>query len=152
MDPLILFRRWFADFERCVADDDWSRLLPYLAEGVEYRVHGVPFGGVVQGAAAVLAGFKKSFDGFDRRMDHREHWVVGTQLRDDGSLHFRTWTRYTKAGLPPLAFPARAEFQFADGRIASMQDFYELELAETQAAMVWFGQHAEALGLDPSYA
>lgn len=152
MDTLNQFRQWFADFERCVADDQWQRLAPYLQPDVEYHISNVPFGGVVKGRDTVLAGFKKSFDGFDRRMASRSHLCVATEVVSDSLLRFRTWTRYTHGNAPELAFPARAEFQFRDGLIARMEDFYEPELAEMQAAFAWFGEYAPRLGLDPSYA
>lgn len=152
MSLLIRFRAWFQDFERCVADDQWQRLSPYLDPGVEYRVSNVPFGGVVRGRQAVLDGFRRSFDGFDRRMASREHLCVGTRIAGPDRLEFRTWTRYTHAGTEPLAFPARSEFRYREGLILSMEDLYEPELAETAAAFAWFAAHAERLQLDPRYA
>ena len=152
METLQLFRLWFADFECCVADDQWQRLEPYLQADVEYHISHVPFGGAVIGRDAVLAGFKKSFDGFDRRMASRSHLCVATEVVDVTTLRFRTWTHYTHAEAPDLAFPARAEFVLREGRIARMEDIYEPATAEMQAAFAWFGEHAARLQLDPSYA
>jgi len=100
----------------------------------------------------VLAGFRKSFNGFDRRMASRLHLCVATEVVEPDLLRFRTWTHYTHRDAPDLAFPAKAEFHWREGRIVSMEDVYEPELAETQAAFAWFGEHAARLALDPSYA
>jgi hypothetical protein len=149
---LTQWRAWYEAFETSVMDDDWSRLAPFLTEDVQYRVTGLPFACVVRGRDAVLAGFRKSFDGFDRKFDQRSHQVVGTRVFEPGLVRTRIWSGYEKAGLPKLEFAAIGEWHFEGDRIGLMVDVYDSAEPELGAALNWLDAHGAALGgLDPSY-
>ena len=61
-----------AAFEEAYASDDWARLEPFFTEDAVYDfIAPAPFGGTYEGRAAVLAQFKASVNGFDRRSDAR---------------------------------------------------------------------------------
>lgn len=153
MTVMTRWRDWCEAFERSVVDDHWSRLVPFLTEDVQYRVTGMPFACVVKGREAVLAGFQKSFDGFDRKFDRRTHQVVGTRVFEPGHVRTRIWSGYEKAGLPKLAFPATGDWHFDGDRIGLMVDVYDAAEPELGAAFDWLAEHGEAMGgLDPSYA
>lgn len=77
MGTLESFLSYAAEFEKSYADDDWSRLERFFADDAVYRVESNRFGCELTGPDAILAGMKKSLDGFDRRFDTREIAVQG---------------------------------------------------------------------------
>lgn len=153
MDVMQCWDRWYAAFEASAVDDRWERLAPLLAEDVQYRVTGVPFACTLKGRDAVIAGFARSFAGFDRKFDRRTHQVISIREHAPGHLEAEIRGVYEKDGLPPLAFPATGHWHLDGDRIGLMVDIYDPTLAESQAAFGWLAAHAETLGgLDPSYA
>lgn len=153
MDTLQIWRAWYAAFEQSALDDQWERLSALLTPDAQYRVVGAPFACTLKGQAAIVAGFRKSFAGFDRKFDRRTHVVAGTKINEPGHVQAQIWGVYEKVGLPPMAFPAVGHWHIEEGRIGLMVDVYDLSLVEAQEALAWLGAHAEKLGgLDPSYA
>src|SRR6185503_5087987 len=71
MDIMQQFLAYAGDFERTLADDDWSRLRRYFADDAVYEVK-APFGCRLTGPTAIFAGIKKSLDGFDRKFAKRD--------------------------------------------------------------------------------
>jgi hypothetical protein len=153
VDVMVLWRDWYAAFEDSALDNRWERLAPFLSADVQYRVVGMPYACVLKGADQVIAGFAKSFEGFDRRFERRTHQVVGTRVFEPGLVTARIWGLYEKDGLPPLAFPATGHWHFDGGQIGLMVDIYDAAELEQAAAFNWLDAHNEAMGgLDPSYA
>jgi hypothetical protein len=66
------FVAYAADFEKTLADDDWSRLGQYFSKDAVYRVESDLFGCELTGPDRIFAGMKKSLDGFDRNFPERE--------------------------------------------------------------------------------
>jgi hypothetical protein len=143
------FAEWVAAFDACARDEQWQRLLPFLADDVGYLVTGAPFGCDLRGRDAVLAGFARSIAGFDRRFDQREWYGVGWRAHGL-SLSGRAMGVYRRAGLPVLHFSAHEQLHFRpDGRLALIVDVYDLEELDNQAALSWLAEHGD--GADPSY-
>ena len=67
MDNLPLFMKYAADFEKTLADDDWTRLRQYFAADAVYEVKSDGFPCKLTGPDAIFKGIKKSLDGFDRK-------------------------------------------------------------------------------------
>ncbi len=140
---------WINDFEATVADDRWDRLEPWLTEDVRYIVAGTPFGCSLNGRKAVLDGLARSIRNFDRQFDRRVWTAVGTRSLPPNGVTARIWVTYEKAGLPPLGVPATSQWFYDDGRITTMVDLYEEDIAEMAVAYQWLAAHGA--GLDPSY-
>ena len=144
------FQAWVAGFDACVADDDWQRLAPMLADDVTYLVTGVSFGCELHGHDAVLAGFARSIARFDRQFDERQWFGVGWRAVGQ-CLSGRAMGVYRRAGVPLLSFSAQEQLHVReDGRISLICDVYDLAEFDNQQAMAWLASHGA--GLDPSYA
>ncbi len=143
------FQAWVAGFDACVADGDWQRLVPMLADDVVYRVTGVPFGCELRGRDAVLAGFARSIANFDRQFDERQWFGVGWRAVGH-CLSGRAMGVYRRTGAPLLSFSALEQLHLRDdGRISLISDVYDLTEFDNQLAMAWLASHGA--GLDPSY-
>jgi hypothetical protein len=148
MDIMRAFMAYAADFERTYVDDDWSRLRRYFADDAVYAVDSERFGCRLVGPDAILAGMKKSVNGFDRRFDSRDVAVTsGPEVAGD-ELRVAWTVTYSKAGVPPFALRGRSTVGYRDGVIATLTDSFEpaveRELAE------W--QRASGMDVDVSYA
>src|SRR5512145_1317992 len=107
MDYLQRFLAYAQDFERTFKDDDWQRLLQYFTEDAVYEVKGSPVACRIEGRDAILAGIRKSLDGFDRKFDTRRLEVLsGPDLLEDG-LAVAWAGHYEKKGLGSLRISAR---------------------------------------------
>ena len=85
MDNLQRFMMYAADFEKTLADDDWSRLREYFADEAVYEVKSDGFPCTLTGPEAIFTGIKKSLDGFDRKFDGRDIDVTkGPEVAGDG--------------------------------------------------------------------
>lgn len=144
-----IWRQWTAAFDRTVDSDDWNSLRPFLADDVTYTVSGVPFGCHLVGANAVLAGYAKSIGNFDRHFDRRWWFGVGVREFAPNIVTARAMGVYLLGDKPLLHFSAASLWRFRDGKIAMMQDCYDLAEADVQTALAWLAEHAPTL--DPSY-
>lgn len=143
------WRTWTAAFDRAVESDDWESLRPLLTEDVTYTVSGVPFACHLVGADAVLAGFRKSICGFDRHFDRRWWFGVGVREFAPDVVTARAMGVYQLGDRPLLHFSVPSLWRFCGGRIAAMQDCYDLAEADIQSALGWLAEHAPHL--DASY-
>ena len=152
MEPAIqVFMAYAAAFEESYADDQWGRLEAYFPVDAHYVVSGGPFACEIQGRSAMLAGLKKSLDGFDRHFDHRQIELVGAPsvvTTDQGDeIQIRWNVHYGKAGAPDVILPGSSVILVHNGRIQQLTDVYvDEELAEIG---VWLAEYGE--GLDGSY-
>lgn len=143
------WRQWIAAFDIAVADDAWDALRPLITEDVTYTVSGVPFACHLTGVDAVLAGFRKSISNFDRRFDRRWWFGVGVREYAPDVVAARAMGVYQLGNLPLLHFSAHSLWRFRDGKVAAMQDCYDLAESDVQAALSWLGEHGPEL--DASY-
>ncbi|MEM9123846.1 MAG: nuclear transport factor 2 family protein [Pseudomonadota bacterium] len=137
---LDLHREWLRQFERCVEDGQWDRLYPYLTDDVGYAVCGMPFACNIRGREAVVAGFAKSIENFDKRFDRRVWTAVGTKIYAPNGIRVRIWGHYEKEGYPVLAFPAIGYWTYRDDKIEQMTDLYEEDVVEVQEAFAWIAE------------
>jgi hypothetical protein len=90
------FVAYAADFEKTLADDDWSRLGQYFSKDAVYRVESDLFGCELTGPDRIFAGMKKSLDGFDRNFPERE--IAMTKGPDvEGDEMRVSWTSPSRA-------------------------------------------------------
>lgn len=142
-------RAWIKAFDNAVDTDDWQSLERWVTDDVRYVVSGTPFATSLTGREAVLNGLRRSINNFDNRFDRRIWLPVGTRLRETNTVEVRVWSRYEKAGLPPLTFPALSRFTFRGELIELMTDTYEGDLVELQEAYAWLAERPGEY--DPSY-
>lgn len=125
MDPLQRFAEYAAEFEKTYEDDDWSRLEQYFHPDATYVIKGSPSDCELKGRDAILAGMKKSLDGFDRRFDKREIAPGGEPKIGERSIAFSGIVSYEKDGAEPLSFSLVETAEFNDaGQIVRLQDDY----------------------------
>jgi hypothetical protein len=147
MDLLLAFAAYAADFERTFADDDWSRLERHFHDDAEYRVENGPLACTLSGRPEILAGLRRSLDGFDRRCDARELRPLAPPERDGNRVAVRWAGTYRVGALPPLEVSGTETAEFRGDRIARLVDVYEEESVSHYAT--WLARHG--CHLDPSY-
>lgn len=147
MDIMQQFFAYAGDFERTLADDDWSRLRAYFADDAVYEVQAPLFGCRLVGPQAIFAGMKKSLDGFDRRFEGRD--IAVTDGPEVAAVEIRAgWTvTYRKTGVPPFVLRGRSTVRYRDGRIVQLTDSYDPDVARELAA--W--QRESGMSVDVSY-
>ncbi|MBD2842396.1 nuclear transport factor 2 family protein [Erythrobacter rubeus] len=143
------WRKWIAAFDKAVGADDWDALRPLMSENVTYTVSGVPFACHLIGINAVLAGFRKSIANFDKHFDQRWWFGVGVREFAPNVVCARAMGVYRLGDLPLLHFSAPSTWRFEDGKVAAMQDCYDVAEGDVQDALAWLGEHAPEL--DASY-
>ncbi len=141
------FMEYAADFEKTLADDDWSRLGRYFAPDAVYEVRAEGFGCMLTGPDAIFKGMKKSLDGFDRKFDGRTVDVTSGPDIDGDALRVGWAGTYRKAGKAPYVLRGRSEAHYRDGKIVRLVDSYDASVAAEAAA--WMQQND--MVVDPSY-
>jgi hypothetical protein len=141
------FVAYAADFEKTLADDDWSRLPQYFSEDAVYRVESNLFGCELTGPDAIFAGMKKSLDGFDRTFPAREIAMTeGPEVEGDEMRV--SWTvTYHKDDLPDFVLRGKSLARIRDGKIVLLVDSYDEGVNAEVADWV----RDTGLRLDPSY-
>ena len=147
MENLTRFAEYAADFEKTLADDDWSRLRRYFAPDAVYQVEAEGFGCTLTGPDAIFKGMKKSLDGFDRKFDGRTADVTSGPEIDGDALRLGWTVTYRKAGKTPYVLRGRSEARYRDGTIVRLVDSYDASVAAEAAQ--WMQQNG--MVLDPSY-
>ena len=147
MDILQPFMSYARDFEKTLADDDWTRLHQYFAADAVYEVNARSFGCRLVGPAAIFAGMKKSLDGFDRKFTRRDVEVTSGPEVSGDEMRMGWKVVYHKDGVPPFVLRGRSSVRYADGRIVHLADSYDPSVEGEFAA--W--QRESGLTLDPSY-
>lgn len=131
-------------FEEAYASDNWSILEPFFTEDAVYEfIAPAPFGGKYEGRAAVLAQFKNSVNGLDRRFDSRVVDVLEGPSEKDGAVWIRWAGTYTLAGTPDLRMEGEERAMFAGDRIRRLTD--SITDAEAGRAGSYFAQHGTKL-------
>ena len=100
----------------------------------------------IEGRNAIVAGFKKSLDGFDRHLKRTMH-VVNGPSEDGDKLSFVWFGRYSHAGVPPLELSARQTLLFNDDKIKLLVDEFLPTYGEN--ARTWIESHRP--DLNPAY-
>ena len=141
------FVTYAADFEKTLADDDWSRLTPHFSSDAVYRVEADLFGCELTGPQSIFAGMKKSLDGFDRHFRERE--IQMTEGPDvEGDELSVAWTvTYHQDDLPDFVLRGRSRARLDDGKVALLVDSYDESVSAELAS--WMRE--TGVELDPSY-
>lgn len=122
-NPAPRFLAFATAFEEAYADDDWSRLGPFLTEDAVYEVTGGdPLGGRWEGRDAVLTRLREIVTRFDKRFDSRAVEIVGAPAIQPGGLRFEWRATYTLAGAPDLVIGGVETAEFDGDRIRFLQD------------------------------
>ncbi|MCU7828246.1 MAG: hypothetical protein KZQ85_04200 [Candidatus Thiodiazotropha sp. (ex Myrtea sp. 'scaly one' KF741663)] len=115
------FNSFAADFEACVADDQWDRLEVYFVENATYWNIGGP-DPRVKGRSEILNYLKNDVSHNDRQFDSRtlealsEPTVVGNKLS-------RKWRcTYKCTGVPDLVVEGEARYEFDGELIRSLEE------------------------------
>lgn len=147
MGTLERFLAYAADFEKTLADDDWSRLEPYFHEDAVYAIDSDLYGCELSGRDAVFAGLKKSLDGMDRKFTSRDVETTGPPEVDGDAMEVGWKVLYHRDDTPDFVLPGRSRVELRDGRIAKLVDSFEAQAFEDMKA--WVAETGVAL--DPSY-
>lgn len=138
------YAAYAAAFEEAYASDDWSKLEPFFTEDAVYEfIAPAPFGGKYEGRAAVLAQFKNSVNGLDRRFTSRAIDVLEGPSEKDGGVWVRWAGLYTLAGAPDFRMEGEERAVFVGDRIRRLTD--SITDAEAGHAGAYFGEHGAKL-------
>ena len=147
MGTLESFMAYAAAFEETFVDDDWSRLTQYFADDAVYEVIGGAMACRIEGRDAILAGLKKSIDGFDRRLDGRVVEITSPPEVTEDSVAASWKGTYSKKGAPDYVLEGHSRARYRDGVIIELADSYAPEVDALAGA--WIAQYAPEL--DPTY-
>ena len=140
MDTLQRFLAYAGDFEKTLADDDWSRLTQYFNDDAVYEVKAPSFGCKLEGPKAIFAGIKKSLDGFDRRFAERRPEITEPPAEAGDTVSVGWAVTYVKPGAPPFRLRGRSTARYRGERIVHLIDAYPDGMAAE--AETWLGAHA----------
>ena len=133
-----------AAFEEAYASDNWSKLEPFFTEDAVYEfVAPAPFGGKYEGRAAVLAQFKNSVNGLDRRFDSRAVEILEGPVEKDGGVWMRWAATYALASAPDCRMEGEERAVFAGDRIRRLED--RITDAEAGRTGTYLAQHGTKL-------
>jgi len=147
MTPMERFLAYAEAFEATYEDDDWTRLEPFCAPDLVYRVVGSPsWDCVVEGRTQVFAAIRRFLDRFDRR--YARTLIPGAVLSvTDEAVHVSGSAEYRLGDSDALSLEIELLTEFRDGRIVRLNDIYPPGQAErTRAWIARFGGD-----LNPSY-
>lgn len=141
------FVAYAADFEKTLADDDWSRLHQYFSDDAVYRVESSLFGCELTGPDAIFTGMKKSLDGFDRNFPEREIAMTEGPAVEGDEMRVSWAVTYHKPGIPDFVLRGQSRARIRDGKIVLLVDSYD----EKVNAEVADWMRETGVKLDPSY-
>ena len=121
MNIINTFERFAADFEVTINDDDWSRLVNYIAENATYLNVGGP-DPKCEGRESILDYLKADVSNTDRRFDTRT-LIALTPPTAEGNRLTRRWRcTYTLAGAPDLVVEGEARYLFEGDLIKEIEE------------------------------
>jgi hypothetical protein len=136
------FNSFAADFEKCVGDDQWSRLGKYFVEDATYLNVGGP-DPKVEGREAIIRFLKNDVERFDRRFDSRtlegltEPTAIGKNLS-------RKWRcTFKLRGAPDLVTEGTARYEFSGTLIRAIEE--EITPESMRDFMQWMKEHGSKL-------
>ena len=134
------------DFEIAYKTDQWDNVARHFNADSTYEVRNTTFECTLNGRDAIVAGFRRSLDGFDRHLK-RTMRVVDGPHENGNELSFTWLGSYFESGIPPLELSARQTLEFQDSRIIKLVDEYLSGYGEI--AKNWIASHKPEL--NPSY-
>lgn len=149
MSSIDRFLRYAAAFEDAFVSDDWKKVEPFFTVDAVYETFAdPPFGGRVEGRAALMVAFKHVLDGFDRRFDTRAVEMLEGPVERDGAVWFRWAATYTLAGVPPLRIEGEETVHFEGDHIRRLEDRWSPSAA--QLTQSYFAAHGGKLKVHAS--
>lgn len=139
MSALQRFFAYAMAFEQTYDDDDWSRVEPFFAPDAVYEVRNSVLGCRLEGRAAILAGLRKSLDGFDRRLGKRKLDVTDGPHEQGDSVSIGWTGTYEVPGAPRLVLRGRSTARYRDGLICELIDEYPAGMDAEAGA--WIDRH-----------
>jgi SnoaL-like domain len=133
-------------FERAYDTGEWVLLEPYFQPEASYEVMNMPFHCVLRGREAVVAGFKRSVERFDRLCTRTVG--LGSKITEEGdSVLINSGIRFRRSEGPEIEVRLWEIATYRDGLISRILDIYDLD--ERTKFSNWMEKWGE--GLDPSY-
>ena len=140
------FGVYAAAFEKAYVSDDWSVVEPFFTEDATYHIDlDPPMGGCIEGRAAILAYFKDSLDGFDRKFDSRDLALLEGPKEDGESVWVRGRATYRAAGVPDFVLELEETAHFEGDRIRRLEDCYDSAMKQQISA--YLNEHGAKLGI-----
>lgn len=135
-----------AAFEAAYDNGDWHSVGAFFHSDIVYEVMNMPFHCAVSGRSAVLAGFARSIDRFDKKC--RRTVGIGSAVHEEGAnVLVNAGIRFEREGAPVLEARLWEVATYRDGLIERIIDVYAPE-ANAQFAQ-WMADWGA--GLDPRY-
>ncbi len=135
-----------AAFEKTYEDGNWTRLESYFSENLTYEVMNMPFHCVIRGRRSVIAGLRRSIDGFDR-LCLRIVGIGAMVFEEGNNVLVHGGIRFQRGGSPPIESGLWEIATYRDGLIERLIDVYDPgEGAKFERWMAEWGD-----GLDASY-
>ncbi len=123
MDTIARFLAYAQAFEEAFLSDDWSVVEPFFtADAVYETIADPPLGGIREGRAAIMTGFKGSLDAFDRRFATRQVQLLEGPAERDGAVWMRWRGTYTAPGAPVLVLEGEERAWFHGDRLRRLED------------------------------
>ena len=117
------FARYALRFERAFKTDDWGPVQDCFHPDARYVIEGsgTEYDGATQGAAAIMALFRRMLNELDRRFDKRSPRLAGFPRVRGGELDLRWSVRYTLRGESTI-LTGRSRCRFEGGKIIELRD------------------------------
>lgn len=146
MSLIRLFGAQRAAFEQAYADGDWGRLEPFFHKDAVYEVANAPFHCVIAGRAAILAGFQRSIERFDKHCER--HVGIGSVVFEEGdNVLVHSGLQFRRGDSPALESKLWEIATYRDGLITRMMDIYDP--GDGARFSAWMAQWGD--GLDARY-
>lgn len=135
-----------AAFEAAYDGGDWSAVGAFFHDQITYEVINMPFHCVITGRAAVLAGFQRSVERFDKLCIRTVG--IDSKIRQEGAnVLVNSGIRFERDGAPATDARLWEIATYRDGLIERLVDIYDPGVCEQfEGWMVAWGD-----GLDPRY-
>jgi ketosteroid isomerase-like protein len=135
-----------AAFEAAFDGGDWSAVGAFFHDDITYEVINMPFHCAITGRDAVIAGFQRSVERFDKLCIRTVG--VGSKIREEGeTVLVHGGIRFERAGAPPTEARLWEIATYREGRIQRLMDIYDPGACEQFEA--WMAAWGE--GLDARY-
>ena len=138
--------KYATDFEIAYRTDCWENVTQHFTEDATYEVRNADFACKINGRDAIVDGFKRSLNGFDRHL-RRKMFVVDGPHEEPDQLSFIWFGRYTAPNAPTLELSAKQTLSFRENRISSLVDDFLPDYGVK--ATHWIETHRP--DLDPAY-
>lgn len=146
MSLLPLFVAQRSAFETAYLKGDWRSLGGFFADDITYEVMNMPFHCVLRGREAVLAGFARSVERFDK-LCTRTVGIDATAHEEGDNVLISAGIRFEREGAPVLTSRLWEIATYIDGKVERLIDIYDAP--DNERFVRWMEDWGA--GLDPSY-